>query len=758
MIRLVLGMIIALSLSVSVDARTIAQMKIEGNKRIDHATIIANLGIQAGEDHEAKDIDDALKRLFETGFFEDVRFRFDANTLVITVVENPVVNRIGIEGNNKIDDDIITPRLELKPRQVYTLAKLKHDTQAIQDLYRLKGFFAASVTPKIVKKDQNRVDVVFEVNEGVATVVRRINFIGNKAFSESKLESVIQTKETRWYRFFSSDDNYDQDRLAYDRELLRKFYLERGYLDFKVKSAVAELTPDRKEFFITFSLDEGPRYKVGNITVRTTMKNVTEADLLKQILLKKGDWYSSKTVNDSNIKISDFLGNKGYAFVDVLMDTNKQAGNVVDLVFEVAEGPSVYIDQIIIKGNTRTNDDVIRREMLVFEGDPYNTAKIRETERRIKNLGFFKKVEIHREPSNQPDKVNIIVEIEEEASTGELSFMFGYNTEAGVLGGVSASERNLFGQGKGIGIGFTASKRTQEVTLDYSHPNFTNRPITAGISLELAQERGIGTSGSSMNQGYRARRVGADFYLDYELTKDLYQRVTYGISDEKRSKLFDTTISEFIRNEKRNIFRSFAEQRLLWDRTDNRQDPTEGYDISLRNRLYGLGGDVRHLDNVLATNFYYPVMEQVVFHANARGGKIMKMGKYVPINDRHVLGGYSFRGFEFEGVTVRDKAKSDYSLRGFNFYAGTFELKMPLPLVPQELGMKFKTFMDFGAVWGSGFPKDRVDESKKPRMSAGFGVSVKTPMGNVGVDFAWPIRRARFDERRSFLLQFGNQI
>lgn len=738
-------------------ARTLSDIRIEGNKRIDRATILANASVEKGEDYEAKDIDEALKRLFETGFFEDVRFRFEGNVLVITVVENPVVNRIGIEGNNKIDDDIITPRLELKSRQVYTLAKLKHDTQAIQDLYRLKGYFAASVTPKIVKKEQNRVDVVFEVNEGAATVVRRIHFLGNKAFSESKLESVIQTKETRWYRFFSSDDNYDQDRLAYDRELLRKFYLEKGYIDFKVKSAVAELTPDRKEFFITFSLDEGVRYKVGDITVRSAMKNVTEADLLKQILVRKGHWYSSKTVNDSQMKISDFLGNKGYAFVDVQMDTNKRDGNIVDLVFEVAEGPSVYIDQIIIKGHNRTNDDVIRREMLVFEGDPYNAAKIRETERRVKNLGFFKKVEIHREPSNQPDKVNLVVEVEEEASTGELSFMFGYNTEAGVLGGVSASERNLFGQGKGVGIGFTASKRSQEVSLDYSHPNFTNRPITAGVSLELAQERGIGTSGSS-TRGYRAQRMGADFYLDYELTKDLYQRVTYGISQERRSKLNDKTVSEFLRNEKRNILRSFAEQRLLWDRTDNRQDPTEGYDISLRNRLYGLGGDVRHLDNVLATNFYYPLMEQVIFHTNVRGGRIMKMGKYIPINDRYVLGGYSLRGFEFEGVTVRDKAKSDYSLRGFNFYAGSMEIKMPMPAMPPELGMKFKTFVDFGAVWGSGFPKARVDESKKTRVSAGFGVSIKTPMGNVGVDFAWPLRRARFDERRSFLLQFGNQL
>lgn len=748
---------IVLAFHFQLQAHFVSSVKIEGNKRIDKTTILANLGLDAGKNYENAAIDEALKKLYETGFFQDVKFRFEGNTLIIQVQENPVVNRIGIDGNKKIDDDVIFPRLDLKPRQVYTLAKLKHDTQTIQDLYRLRGFFAATVTPKIVKKDQNRVDIVFEVQEGSATVVRRIVFLGNKAFSESKLESVIQTKETRWYRFFTSDDNYDPDRLNYDKELLRKFYLEKGYIDFKVKSAVAELTPDRKEFFITFTIDEGTRYRIGNVTIRSAIKNVSEKDLQTALLFKKGDWYSSKTINDSIIKVSDVLGNKGYAFVDVQTDMDRKEGNVVDLSFDIAEGPSVYIDKIIIKGNHRTNDDVIRREILVFEGDPYNAAKIRETERRIKNLGFFKKVEVHKEASDQTDKVNLIIEVEEEPSTGELSFMFGYNTESGIMGGISASERNLFGQGKGIGIGFTANKRQQEINLDYTHPNFTNRPLTAGASLNLAQERGLGMIGSSTRKGYKATHVGADFYLDYELTKDLYQRVTYGISQERKTRIDSTEVSEFIRNEKRHVVRSFVEQRLLWDRTDNRQDPTEGYDASLRNRVYGIGGNVRHIDNVITTNYYYPIYEQVIFHANLRGGKIIKMGKYVPISDRYVLGGYNFRGFEFEGVTVRDKARPDYSLRGLNFYGGTLEVKLPMPVVPPELGMKFKTFIDFGAVWGSGFDKEKVYETSKMRVSAGFGVSVKTPMGNVGLDFGWPIRRGKFDERRTFLLQFGTQ-
>ncbi|USO01542.1 MAG: outer membrane protein assembly factor BamA [Alphaproteobacteria bacterium] len=739
----------------TVSAMRVDAIVIEGNKRIDKATIESYLKIEVGKDHTNDALNDGLKRLYQTNFFADAKLDVKNNKLHIVVVENPLVNRVAIEGNNQIEDKVITPRLDLKPRQVYTLARVKHDAQIIQDLYRLKGYFAAVVTPKVVRKEQNRVDVVFEVKEGKATAIRKIAFNGNRAFGTSKLESVIQTKETRWYRFFTSEDNYDPERLGYDRELLRKFYLEHGYIDFKVTSAIAELTPDHKDFFITFTLDEGGRYAIGDLLARCVIKGVTPEELLKVATFKKGDWYSARRVNDTVIKISNYLGNKGFAFVDVNPEIKKKDGRVVDITFEVSEGPSVYIDQIIIKGNHRTNGDVIRREMLVFEGDPYNAAKIRESERRIKNLGYFKKIEIQREASDQQDKVNLIVDVDEKPSTGEFTFMFGYNTQQGVIGGISAAERNLFGEGKFLGVGLQGGKRSQDITLDYSHPNFTNRPIVAGIRLNMGLEKSVGTVGTH-HKGYRNQSLGSEIYMSYELMTDLYQTVTYGISQDKRRNNNQSEVSSFIRAEPSHIVRSYVDQELLWDKTDDRNEPTEGYSISFSNRFYGLGGDANHLRNQCGASFYHPIYEQVILHLNARGGIIAKMGKRVLSADRFTLGGYNFRGFEFDGITVRDKLRPDYSLGGYKYYAGSAEVTMPVPGVPDDLGMKFKTFMDAGTVWDGGYNKTLVHDSSALRLTAGFGLGVRTPMGNIEVTFAWPVRRKSGDESRSFLLKFGN--
>lgn len=753
----VLGRIVSicvLSLSV-LCAQTVTKIDVSGNKRIDRDTVLSYLKLEKGKEYSSDDLDDGLKRLYKTNFFSHVSLKIAGGILKVEVVENPLVNRVAIEGNNEIEDKIITPRLDLKPRQVYTLARVKHDAQVIQDLYRLKGYFAAKVTPKVVRKDQNRVDVVFEVKEGKATAVRKIAFIGNKAFGTSKLESVIQTKETRWYRLFTSDDNYDPERLGYDRELLRKFYLERGYIDFKVKSAIAELTPDHKDFFITFTLDEGPRYKIGKISVRSAIKDVSDKDILAVKTIAEGDWYNSRRLNDTVIKISNLLGNKGFAFVDVNTDMAKKPGNIVDLTFEIAEGPSVFIDQIIIKGNHRTNSDVIRREMLIFEGDPYNAAKIRESERRIKNLGYFKSISVQREASDQPDKVNLIVAVDEKPSTGEFTFMFGYNTQQGVIGGVSAAERNLFGEGKFVGVGVQGGKRHQDAHVEYAHPNFTNRPIIAGVRLNGSLDRGVGTVGSN-NKGYRNRSIGAEFYGSYELTTDLYQTVTYGISQEKRTKVDLPDVSSFIKAEPSNIVRSYVSQDLLWDKTDDRNDPSEGYNMSMSNTFYGVGGDARHIRNQIAANYYRPIFEQVTLHVGASAGMIFKLGHHVYSADRFTLGGYTFRGFEFDGVTVRDKVRPDYSLGGHKFYKGTLEATMPVPGVPDDIGMKFKTFVDAGAVWDGGYAKDKVYDSSSLRFSGGVALAVKTPMGNVEVTLAWPLSKKRGDESRSFLLKFGN--
>ncbi|MBL0941875.1 MAG: outer membrane protein assembly factor BamA, partial [Alphaproteobacteria bacterium] len=459
-------------------------VEIKGNERIETATILANIKIHVGDTVTQDKLDEAVRKIFETGYFSDVKISLRGNTVLVAVVENPIVNQLAFEGNKEIDDKLLKEQIKLRPRQVYTLTKLNSDTKIIYDLYRLKGYFGATVTPKIIRRDQNRVDVIFEINEREATKVQQIVFVGNKKFTSSKLESILQTKETRWYRFFSTDDNYDADRMAYDQELLRVFYLENGYADFRVKSAVAELTPDQKEFFITFTLDEGERYKFGKLEITSKIPKVEPAKLYNLLTIHEGDWYSSKEVEKTVSAMTEAIGNEGYAFVDVHPKIDRSVENhIISINFEVTEGPRVYIDRILISGNYRTDEEVIRRELLLFEGDAYNAYKIKQSERHLKNLGFFKKVAIKQEPSDAPDKVSLIIELEEEESTGEFSVSGGYSTSDGILGDIGVRERNFLGRGQDVHTNFTLSKRRRQFDVGFTEPYFLDRPLAAGIDF-----------------------------------------------------------------------------------------------------------------------------------------------------------------------------------------------------------------------------------------------------------------------------------
>src|SRR5205807_4070836 len=383
---------------------TISDIRIEGAQRIEPETIRSYLLVQPGEAWDDELVDRSLKALFATGLFADVNLSRVGNTLVIKVVENPIINRIAFEGNSKIDEKDLNAEIQLRPRVVYTRTRVQNDVKRILDLYRRRGRFGASVEPKVIQLSENRVDLVFEINEGEFTGVRSINFVGNRKFGDGKLRGVLQTKENRWYRFLSSDDSYDPDRLTYDRELLRKFYLTEGYSDFRVVSAVAELTPDRDGFIVTFTIEEGERYHFGKVDVAIKLKDLPREQVLPLLTLQPGDWYDAEAVEHSIAVITDALGNRGYAFVEVKPEINRNRDeHAIDIVFNVQEGPQVYVDRIDITGNVRTLDKVIRREFRLVEGDAFNTNKMNRSKERLKNLGFFKKVEVANSPGSAPD-------------------------------------------------------------------------------------------------------------------------------------------------------------------------------------------------------------------------------------------------------------------------------------------------------------------------------------------------------------------
>ena len=730
-------------------ANEIGKIEVRGNQRIETQTIISLLDIEPGQALSPNKTDEALKRLFAIGYFSDAKIYREGPVLVIQVEENPVVNQLALEGNDKISDEIIKGELSLKPRQVYTQTRLKNDAQRIQDLYRLKGYFAAVVAPKIIKREQNRVDVIFEIEEGEPTVVQKIFFVGNKHFSDTKLETVVQTKETRWYRFFTNDDNYDPDRLAYDRELLRKFYLEHGYADFLIKSAVAELSPDRKEFFITFTINEGERYHFGKVKITSALPEINVADFDKLLTFKEGNWYSSKEVEKTITKLTDALGAKGFAFVEIKPVLNKNKETMtVDIELKIQEGPKVYVDKIIIIGNERTDEEVIRRELYFYEGDPYNTNNIKLSERRLKSLGFFKKVNMKIEASNAPDKVNIIVDVEEER-TAEISFGAGYSTADGPIGDIKFADRNFRGKGNELEVGARLSKRTQDYNIFFGEPYFLDRELHAGVRLFNTVQK------KDYNEAFDQKSFGSTFSLGYFLTENVSQNVYYTLSQEQVSNL-NQNASKYIREIQGKALLSAIGQAISYDRRDSRYNPTEGYVLTLSNEYAGMGGKVNYLKNKVAGTYIYSFNDDVIAYFNGSIGNIMRVGHNLRVSDRTTLGGDNFRGFDLGGITPRD-AKTWEPLGGTKFYTVTTEMTFPIGL-PNEFNVKGAAFVDAGSVYDSGLPSADVYDSKKLRAAGGFGIRWTSPMGPINLDVAKAFLKDKNDKLRILNIRFSTRF
>lgn len=729
----------------------IRQVVFQGNQRIEPETIRSYLLVQEGDAFNPERIDRSLKSLFATGLFADVNIKREGATLVVKVVENPIINRLQLEGNKRVKDDTLLPELQMKPRTVYTRTKVQADVKRILDIYRRQGRFAATVEPKVIQLEQNRVDLVYEVDEGKRTGVKRITFVGNKHFADSTLREALQTKEERWWRFFSSDDNYDPDRVTYDRELLRRFYMKRGYADFRVVSAQAELSPGQDEFFITFNVEEGERYKIGKVDVDIALPQLKKENVLDVVQFGKGDWYNANKVEDSVQKITDLVGTKGYAFGEVRprIERNKEK-RTLDITFDVQEGPRVFVERIDITGNVRTLDKVIRREFRLVEGDAFNSAKLRRSRQRLQDLGFFEKVEVNNVPSEeQADRTIIKVEVQEK-STGELSFGVGYSTTAGALFEIGVRERNLLGRGQDLTAKASLGQYSTRFDLSFTEPYFLDRDLSAGADAFHK------TSDLKKTSSFRQTDTGGALRMGYHLTEYLTQGVRYGL---KQTKVDDvsSSASRYVKAQEGTSTTSSVSQTLIYDRRDSRLNPTDGYFVRMSNDLAGLGGTERYLRTDLDGGYFYPIAEQWTFMATARTGYIAGIGKDVRIVDRYFAGGDVVRGFAQAGFGPRDKSTAD-ALGGNWMAGGTAEVVFPIGL-PNEYGIEGKLFTDVGVV-GAGDDKDAatVNDSRLVRTSVGFGVNWKSPIGPMSLDFGFPITKENFDETEVFRFNFGTRF
>ena len=464
-------------------AATVSRVVIRGNQRVEDETILSYMQLGVGDTIDDELVDESIKSLFQTGLFRDVGVVRQGTSLIVTVSENPLINVVNIEGNREIDDETLLKEVEARERIIFTKARAASDTRRILGVYQKQGFYNVTVTPKLIRLPENRINLVFEVNEGGKTHIDQINFSGNDNFSDGDLKDVIATKEYSKLFFFLRNTTFDADRLAYDKELLRRYYLKNGFADVQIVSADPRIADDGDGFIIDFVVEEGPRYDVADVAINIGDSNLQPDALRAKVKTGVGETYDASKVDKTVENLTLESAKQGFVFakVDPRVDRNPD-GKTVNIVYDITEGPRTYVERIDIIGNTRTLDHVIRRELRLFEGDAYNRALVERARRRLTAMDYFTKVDFREEEGSAPDKIVLVVEVEEK-NTGELTFSIGYSTVETVVGAVGVSERNLFGRGWQAKLNTSLSFKKQQVDFSFTEPYFMGMPISAGIDL-----------------------------------------------------------------------------------------------------------------------------------------------------------------------------------------------------------------------------------------------------------------------------------
>jgi outer membrane protein insertion porin family len=739
---------------------------VEGNQRIDQTTVLSYLPIQPGDTIDPVILDVAIRTLTRTQLFADVQIGLEADgDLIVNIVENPIINQVVFEGNGAITEDKLREEVTITPRGIYTRARVQEDVGSIIELYRLSGRISATVTPKLVQLDQNRVDVVFEIDEGPETGVRAITFLGNQAFSDSELREVMVTKQSQWWRLFTKNDNYDPNRLDYDREQLRKFYTNRGYYDFRIVSAVAELAPDDSAFGITLTVDEGDRYNFGEINV-VTENDRLNADLLEALLpIRTGDLYESDRIESSVDTLTFAAGSAGYAFVDInpTYRPNPET-DTIDVTFNIAEGQRVYVERINVVGNTRTIDPVIRRELLVNEGDAFNRSLLERSRNNLRALGFFKDVTIEETQGEAPDRSIVNVTVEEQP-TGELSVGAGFSSVDSFVVNLGISERNFRGRGQNVVARVEWGSLRQQIDFRFTEPRFLGRDIGAGF--DVFHSRYDFQEESSFDY----RSTGAGLRLTYPLNGYSRLSTRYFIKDD------EIIVPQGYCSGLGGGSRALCEQvgaslnssvgyTLLVDRRNDPIRPTRGWTGSLRQDFAGLGGDVNYVKTEVDVTAYYGITPSWIVSVTGSSGYVSGWnGDAVRINDRFFKGGNSFRGFENAGMGPRDLNTND--ALGGNFYAvGSVELTLPNGL-PEEYGIRTSLFADVGTLGvlddrytlgSNGLPDTTIADDLSLRASAGLSVHWRSPMGPIRFDFSKILSQEDYDRTETFRFSTSTQF
>ncbi len=745
---------------------TIQAINVSGNRRIDTDTITSYMVVQVGDPFDPSTINESLKTLYATGLFQSVSINRDGNALDVAVVENPTVDQVFFSGNKELKDKEALAAISMKARSVFTPAAAEADRRALLEAYAKKGYYNATVTPNIIKLPDNRVNVVFQCVDGKQTLISQIDFIGNRHFSQSSLRDVISSREYAWFRFLSSADNYNSQRILYDEYLLRKFYLHKGYADFNIISANAELSPDRKSFYLVFDIHEGPRYRVGSLKIVSDIPSLTEKQLRGLVPLSAGDWFDGDALAQGVTALNKRALDLGYAFAQVNPEVQTDpAKKTLAVVLNVINGPKVYIQRISITGNTRTEDKVIRRELTFAEGDAYNQSKIDTSTANLKDLGFFKDENITTSPGSSPQQVVVNTAVTEQA-TGQFSLGGGYSTSLGALVNAGLSQNNFLGTGINTSINAMVAQYGNQIDLGATDPYFLDRNLIAGGDLFDTVTNSY--TAASQNYSYSESSMGADVRLGYRFNDHVQQSFTYTLSQRSVYNIATGTSSSlYIRDQAGYSSLSQLSQTLTFDYLNNDVDPSSGLNIDLTTDFAGLGGTARYLRISPDIEYYIP-LERIfgnpawVLKLSATAGDIIPLfGYHTQIVDRFFLGGDSLRGFADGGVgpNVAGNVNGAGTMIGGNvMWTQSTELAFPLPVSP-DIGVSGFSFVDTGSDFGARpLPGQPINDSSAPRVAVGIGVAWNSPFGLISLSLAQPLVKQKGDQVQQFRVSFGTRF
>jgi outer membrane protein insertion porin family len=741
----------------------IRQIRVAGNQRLDAEAVKLYLTLKAGQRYDAAKADESVKALYATGLFRDARISLEGAAVVVHVAEAQLINRVSFEGAKDVSSDTIAKETQLKPAGLYTSARAQTDVQRILSVYRRQGRYSAQVEAKIVELSHNRVDLIFEIREGPETKVAGINFIGNASFSDAELRGAISTSESWLLDFLKSTAVYDPDRLNLDRELLRRFYLKHGFADIRVVSASADYDPDKQGFFLTFAVDEGPRYTFGAVDVDVTVRSLDATALRIHMRGASGDIYNVEQVEKSVESLTAAAADLGEPFAQIRPRVDLDpVRRTISVAYVVEQARREYIERIDIAGNSVTNSDVIRREFRIAEGDAYNRVLVERARKRLMRLGFFKDVKIEKEQGAAPGQTRLTINVEEQ-QTGELSFAAGYSSANGLIGDVTYTERNLMGTGQYLQIQVTGSlSGTEGLTVGWTEPRFLERNMSFGVDAFIKNSNYTQNSGFTV-AGFEDSRVGGGLRLGFPITDEFSVGLTQSLLYDDVYNL-DPNASLAVKQIQGAAVISSVGYNLIYDSRDNKRKPSRGFYFKGVQDLAGAGGDINYLRSTADMRAYYPISDDIVLAGRAQGGAIMGWGgQSIRVVDAFFKGNETIPGFAAAGLGPRDSTTGN-ALGGKTFYSATTELRFPLPFLPQDLGLSGAIYTAAGSMFGTDAQKFAsayvaknggtnnlvIQDSSALRSSAGASIIWDSPIGPLRADYSYVISKAAGDKTQPF--------